>query len=93
MCGILTELRFGSHERVEGTIGRIRRLKGSTAQGMHVPELEVPMAHASMHGYDLSPEQALREIKAERRRRSYIALIVFALSGVAIIASFYLSYR
>lgn len=51
------------------------------------------MAHASMHGYDLSPEQALREIKAERRRRSYIALMMFALSGAAVITSFYFSYR
>jgi hypothetical protein len=51
------------------------------------------MAHASMHGYDLTPEQALREIQAERRRRGYIAMIMFALSTAAIITSFYFAYR
>jgi hypothetical protein len=51
------------------------------------------MAHASMHGYDLSPEQALREIQADRRRRSYVAMVLFALSTAAIITTFYFSYR
>lgn len=51
------------------------------------------MAHASAHGYDLSPEQALREIQAERRRRGFIAVMMFALSTAAIVTSFYFSYR
>jgi hypothetical protein len=60
---------------------------------MHVSNAEVPMAHASTHGYDLSPEQALREIQAERRRRGFIALMLFALSTAAVVVSFYFSYR
>jgi len=51
------------------------------------------MAHAATHSYDLSPEEALREIKAERARRSWIALFLFLLSTGAVIASFYFSYR
>ena len=51
------------------------------------------MAHATTHGYELSPEQALREIKSERTRRSWIAAILFSLSAVAIATSFYLAYR
>jgi hypothetical protein len=51
------------------------------------------MAHASTRDYDSSPEQALREINAERTRRSWIALILFVLSAVAIATSFYFSYR
>jgi len=46
-----------------------------------------------MHGYDLTPEQALREIRAERRRRGFIALLMFGLSTAAIVTSFYFSYR
>jgi len=49
------------------------------------------MAHA--HAYDYSPEEALQRIKAERSRRSWIALILFVLSALAVTASFYLSYR
>ena len=49
------------------------------------------MAHVS-HAYDYSPEEALREIKAERSRRAWIALILFVLSAVGIAASFYYSY-
>jgi hypothetical protein len=51
------------------------------------------MAHATTHSHDFTPEQALREIKADRARRSWIALILFVLSGGAVIASFYFSYR
>ena len=51
------------------------------------------MAHAATHSHDLSPEEALHEIKAERARRSWIALFLFLLSAGAVIASFYLSYR
>ena len=50
------------------------------------------MAHAS-HAYDYSPEEALREIQSERSRRSWIALILFALAAVATGTSFYLAYR
>jgi hypothetical protein len=51
------------------------------------------MAHATTNTYDFTPEEALREIKAERTRRSWIALILFVLSGAAIATSFYFSYR
>lgn len=51
------------------------------------------MAHVSIHGSDLSPEQALREIQAERRQRGFIAVLMFALSTAAIVTSFYFSYR
>lgn len=51
------------------------------------------MAHVFPHGHDLSPEQALREIQAERRRRGYIAVLMFALSTAVIVTSFYFSYR
>jgi hypothetical protein len=51
------------------------------------------MAHALTHLHDLSPEEALREIKAERSRRSWIALFLFVLSAGAIVTSFYFSYR
>ena len=51
------------------------------------------MAHATTDSHDFTPEQALREIKADRARRSWIALILFVLSGAAVIASFYFSYR
>ena len=51
------------------------------------------MAHATTHSHDFTPEEALREIKADRSRRAWIALILFMLSSVAVVASFYLSYR
>jgi len=51
------------------------------------------MAHASSRLYALDPDEALREIKAERARRGWMAVILFVLSGAAIVASFYLSYR
>ena len=51
------------------------------------------MAHAITHSHDFTPEEALREIKADRTRRAWIALILFMLSGAAVIASFYISYR
>jgi len=51
------------------------------------------MAHATTHSFDLSPEDALREIKSERSRRSWIALFLFVLCGAAIFTGFYLSYR
>jgi len=51
------------------------------------------MAHATTHSHDLTPEEALHEINADRSRRAWIALILFGLSGAAIIASFYFSYR
>ena len=51
------------------------------------------MAHAITHAYDLTPEEALHEIKAERSRRAWIALFLFLLSAGAIVTSFYLSYR
>jgi hypothetical protein len=51
------------------------------------------MADATTHAHDYSPEEALRRIKAERTSRSWIALILFTLSAVAIAVSFYFSYR
>ena len=51
------------------------------------------MAQANAHELDYSPEQALRKIKAERSRRSWIALILFVLATLGVSASFYLSYR
>ncbi len=51
------------------------------------------MAHATKHAGDLTPEQALREIQSERKRRSMLAAALFTLSGVAVVASFYFSYR
>jgi hypothetical protein len=51
------------------------------------------MAHATTHAYDYSPDEALLRIKSERSRRSWLALVLFALSGGAIVASFYFSYR
>lgn len=50
------------------------------------------MAHAT-HAYDYSPEEALLKIKAERARRSWIALALFTLSALGIAVSFYYSYR
>ena len=51
------------------------------------------MAHATTHAYDYSPEEALQRIKAERKTRSWMAVILFALSAVAVASSFYFSYR
>jgi hypothetical protein len=51
------------------------------------------MAHATTHAYDYSPEEALRRIKAERASRSWIAVILFTLSALAVAGSFYFSYR
>jgi len=51
------------------------------------------MAHAITHAYDLTPEEALHEIKADRSRRAWIALFLFLLSAGAIVTSFYFSYR
>ena len=51
------------------------------------------MAHASTHAYDYTPDEALRQIQAERTRRSWIAVILFALSAMAVAAGFYYSYR
>lgn len=51
------------------------------------------MAHATTHASDFSPEEGLREINAERTRRSWIALILFVVSGAAIATGFYFSYR
>jgi hypothetical protein len=51
------------------------------------------MAHAGTHPYALDPDEALQAIKAERTRRSWIAVILFILSGAAIVVSFYFSYR
>ena len=51
------------------------------------------MAHAMTQSADLTPDEALREIKAERARRSWIALFLFLLSSGAVVVTFYLSYR
>ena len=51
------------------------------------------MAQASAHTYDDSPDEALRQIQSERTRKSWIALILFALAAVGLAGSFYLSYR
>ena len=51
------------------------------------------MAHATTHSHDFTPEEALREIKADRSRRGWTALILFVLSGAAVITGFYFSYR
>lgn len=51
------------------------------------------MAHATTHDDDYGPEEALRRIKAERTSRSWIAVILFTLSAIALATSFYLSYR
>jgi len=51
------------------------------------------MAHSITHDRDFTVDEALSEIKSERTRRSWIALILFVLSAGAIVASFYFSYR
>lgn len=50
------------------------------------------MAHAT-HADDYTPEEALREIQAERTRRSWVALFLFLLCGAAALTAFYMSYR
>ncbi len=51
------------------------------------------MAHSITVDHDMSVEEAMREIKNDRARRSWIALILFVLSGAAMLAAFYYSYR
>jgi hypothetical protein len=51
------------------------------------------MAHSITHDQDLSVDDAVRALNSERTRRSWIALILFVLSGAAVITGFYLSYR
>jgi hypothetical protein len=51
------------------------------------------MANATTHAGDYTPEEALREINADRARRQWIAAILFALSTAAVIAAAYFSYR
>lgn len=51
------------------------------------------MAHATTHDHDLTFDEALQEINSDRSRRSRIALLLFVLSGAAISAAFYYSYR
>jgi hypothetical protein len=51
------------------------------------------MAHATTHAGDYTPEEALQKIQTERSSRSWIALILFVLSALAIAGSFYFSYR
>lgn len=50
------------------------------------------MAHAT-HVSDFSPEESLREINAERKRRSWIAAALFAASAGAVVTGAYFSYR
>jgi hypothetical protein len=52
------------------------------------------MAHATTHpGYDFTPEEAISEIKAERKRKSLIAGAAFAAGALALAAGAYFSYR
>lgn len=51
------------------------------------------MAHAITHSPELSVDEAVREINSDRTRRSWIALILFVLSGAALLAAVYFSYR
>ncbi len=51
------------------------------------------MAHSITHDHDLSVDDAVRALKSDRTRRSWIALILFVLSGAALLTGFYLSYR
>jgi hypothetical protein len=50
------------------------------------------MAHV-IPAHDYSPDEALREINAERSRRSWLALFLFVLCGALTATAFYLSYR
>jgi hypothetical protein len=52
------------------------------------------MAHAHSHpGYDFTPEEAIDEIKAERKRKSLIAGAAFLAAGIALVLAVYMSYR
>jgi hypothetical protein len=52
------------------------------------------MAHAHPHsGYDFTPEEAISEIKAERKRRSWLAAAAFVVGALALAAGAYFSYR
>ena len=51
------------------------------------------MAHSITHDHDRSVEDAVRALNSERTRRSWIALILFVLSGAAVVIGFYMSYR
>ena len=50
------------------------------------------MSHAT-HVSEFNAEQGIREINAERTRRSWIAAVLFVLSAVAVTAGAYFSYR
>lgn len=52
------------------------------------------MAHATTHqGLDYSPERALREIRAERKRNAFLALGGAVLALIALGSVVYLSYN
>jgi len=51
------------------------------------------MASSITHPHDLSVDEAMREINSDRSRRSWIALILFLVSGAAIAIAAYFSYR
>jgi hypothetical protein len=50
------------------------------------------MAHET-HVSDSSPEESIREINAERKRRSWIAAILLVVSAGAVTGGAYFSYR
>jgi hypothetical protein len=50
------------------------------------------MTHVA-HVSEFSPEEGLREINAERTRRSWIAAVLFVACAVAVTAGAYFSYR
>jgi nitrate reductase NapE component len=47
----------------------------------------------STHVSDFNPEEGVREIQAERRRRSWLAAVLFAVCAVAFVGAAHLSYR
>lgn len=51
------------------------------------------MAHSITHDDEMSVDEAVRALNSERTRRSWIALILFVLSGAAVIIGGYMSYR
>ena len=51
------------------------------------------MADSKTIAHDVSVDEAVREIKSERARRSWIAAVLFMLSGTALFTGFYFSYR
>ena len=51
------------------------------------------MAHSMTQDHNLSVDEAVRALKSERTRRSWIALILFVLSGAAVITGFSMAYR